>query len=69
VIITAISGMLLASVYFYASFWLFAETGAAVAGHIISDVTFSITIIVTLFAYYTGRFGTFMELSAMQVWQ
>ena len=49
-LLTLLTGFLLASLYFYGSFWLFAETGTPVAVRIIAGVTFSITIVAILFS-------------------
>jgi len=49
-LIALLSGVLLASIYFYAAFWLFAETGAPMAGRIIAGLALSITIIACIFS-------------------
>ena len=44
------TGFLIASLYFYGAFWLFAETGAPVVIRIIAGLSFSITIVASLFS-------------------
>ena len=48
-LLTLLTGFLAASLYFYGSFWLFAETGTPVAIRIIAGLSFSITIVASLF--------------------
>ncbi len=48
-IITSLSGMLLAMLYFYGAFWLFAETTAPIASRIVAGLAFSLTIISCIF--------------------
>jgi hypothetical protein len=63
-IITLLSGMLLAMLYFYAAFWLFAETGVHITSRIIAGFVFSVSIIACIFClqkwpiwHYYGIFG------------
>ncbi|HTD41649.1 MAG TPA: hypothetical protein VK671_13565 [Mucilaginibacter sp.] len=49
-LIALLSGMLLAMLYFYAAFWLFAETVASIASRIITGLALSITIIACIFS-------------------
>jgi hypothetical protein len=46
---TALSGLAVGMLYFYASFWLFAQTGTPLAIRIIAGVVFSVTIIAGVF--------------------
>ena len=48
-LLALLTGFLIASLYFYGAFWLFAETGASVAIRIIAGLSFSITIVASLF--------------------
>jgi hypothetical protein len=49
-LLALLTGFLIASLYFYAAFWLFAETGTPVLVRIIAGVTFSIAIVSSLFS-------------------
>ncbi|MBV8388596.1 MAG: hypothetical protein JO080_02225 [Mucilaginibacter sp.] len=48
-LLTLLTGFLVASLYFYGAFWLFAATGAPVAVRIIAGLSFSITIVSSIF--------------------
>ena len=63
-IITLLSGILLAMLYFYGAFWLFAETGTPIVSRIIAGLAFSVSIIASIFClqkwpiwHYYGIFG------------
>jgi len=55
-LITVLSGGLLATIYFYASFWLFAETSISIANRVIAGLVYSITIIACLFCLLSWPF-------------
>jgi hypothetical protein len=55
-IITSLSGMLLAMLYFYGAFWLFAETTAPIASRIVAGLAFSLTIISCIFCLFHWPF-------------
>ena len=49
-LLALLTGFLIASLYFYGAFWLFAETGAPVVIRIIASLSFSIAIVASLFS-------------------
>jgi hypothetical protein len=46
-LITMLSGVMLAGLYLYGAFWLFAEMGAPMVSRVIAGLAFSITILAT----------------------
>jgi hypothetical protein len=63
-LMTVVSGVFLAMIYFYAAFWLFAETGTPVVSRIVAGVAFSINIIACVYCLQRWPIWKFYGLAA-----
>jgi len=66
-IITSLSGMLLAMLYFCGAFWLFAETTTPTASRVVAGLAFSLTIISCIFCLFHWPYWKFYGIISYSV--